>query len=84
VGGVASELGLHEMMERLHSGSAVVREGRVELPRPFGHRTLGFLPGTDSAAMCRLGRLVSSPAGPCRSVVSGAVTKSPVGPFDGI
>jgi len=31
-----------------------VREGRVELPRPFGHRILRLLhPGTDPACSCR-------------------------------
>jgi len=31
-----------------------VREGRVELPRPFGHRILRLLrPGTDPGSACR-------------------------------
>jgi len=31
-----------------------VREGRVELPRPFGHRILRLLrPGTDPGSTCR-------------------------------
>jgi hypothetical protein len=31
-----------------------VREGRVELPRPFGHRILRLVrPGTDLGATCR-------------------------------
>jgi hypothetical protein len=34
--------------------SEVVREGRVELPRPFGHRILRLVrPGTDLGATCR-------------------------------
>ena len=34
--------------------SDVVREGRVELPRPFGHRILRLLrPGTDPGSTCR-------------------------------
>ena len=34
--------------------SGEVREGRVELPRPFGHRILRLLrPGTDLLPTCR-------------------------------
>jgi hypothetical protein len=43
-----------------------VREGRVELPRPFGHRILRLLqPGTDPGSTCRL---VSSGAVLCHPV----------------
>jgi len=45
-----------------------VREGRFELPRPFGHRILRLLqPGTDSASTCRR---VSSGVVPFRWVSS--------------
>jgi hypothetical protein len=49
-------------------GSQGVREGRVELPRPFGHRILRLLqPSTDP------GSTVSSCVVWCRPVLAGVV-----------
>ena len=67
----------HERVVGPHTGaveekvrrSEGVREGRVELPRPFGHRILRLLrPGTTLRLRVVLCRLVSPYAIACRSL----------------
>ena len=76
----------HERVVGPHTGaveekvrrSEGVREGRVELPRPFGHRILRLLrPGTDPALRVVLCRLVSPYAIACRSLREQGVSRTP-------